>query len=68
MTGEEEGPESSSPRCRGYCSPIDLTTDHKRPLKDRYLEALNQVSDFEIIRVPHFEVIQGKFHSYGDLK
>jgi hypothetical protein len=68
MTGEEESPESSSPRYRGYCSPIDLITDHKRPLNDRYLEAKNQLSDFKIIRVPHFQVIQGKFYSCGDLK
>jgi hypothetical protein len=55
MTGEEESPESSSPRYREYCSPIDLTTDHKLPLNDRYSEALNQLSDFMKIKFPIFK-------------
>lgn len=68
MTSERENPESTSPGYRGYCSPIDLTTDHNLPLIDRHLEDLNQLSDFKTNKVPHFQVIRGKFYTYGDLK
>jgi hypothetical protein len=59
MTSEEENPESSSPGYIGYCSPIDLITDHESYLNGRYPKAFDGFSDFFEVEVTKFKSSRG---------